>query len=138
MIFRKAACDMFRLKEEAARCLLCAEGACTGACSKEFDPARAVRAVRFENEAAAGGFIEKEVCAVCAGACEAACIHYDRPIRIREMAALLPKTETTEKKPDLSIDFCGVHCENPFFLSSSIVAGDYDMCARALKWAGQA
>lgn len=42
---------MFRLKEEAARCLLCLEGACTAACEKGFDPARAVRAIRFENEA---------------------------------------------------------------------------------------
>lgn len=45
---------MFRLKEEAARCLLCLEGACTAACEKGFDPARAVRAIRFENEAGAG------------------------------------------------------------------------------------
>ena len=32
----------------------------------------------------------------------------------------------------------GVKCENPFFLSSSIVAGNYEMCANAFKmgWAG--
>ena len=130
---------MFRLNEEAARCLLCAEGACTKACSKKFNPARAVRAVRFENEAAAGEFIDKKVCSECSGECEKACIHYDRPIRIRQMAAMLPeKTEKSDINPDLSIDFCGVHCENPFFLSSSIVAGDYEMCARAFEmgWAG--
>lgn len=39
---------------------------------------------------------------------------------------------------DLSIDFLGVHCENPFFLSSSPVGSNYDMCAKALEmgWAG--
>ena len=56
---------MFRLKEEAARCLLCLEGACTAACEKGVDPARAVRAIRFENEAGAGNFIDKGVCYEC-------------------------------------------------------------------------
>ena len=39
---------------------------------------------------------------------------------------------------DLSIDFCGISCENPFFLSSSCVAGNEEMCARALEagWGG--
>ncbi len=30
-------------------------------------------------------------------------------------------------KKDLSIDYLGVKCENPFFLSSSPVGGNYDM-----------
>jgi len=39
---------------------------------------------------------------------------------------------------DLSIEFCGVKCENPFFLSSSVVGSNFDMCAKALEmgWAG--
>ena len=42
------------------------------------------------------------------------------------------------KKKDLSIDFCGVLCENPFFLSSSPVGNCYDMCAKAFEtgWGG--
>lgn len=36
------------------------------------------------------------------------------------------------KKKDLSIEFCGVKCENPFFLSSSPVGNCYEMCAKAL------
>lgn len=42
------------------------------------------------------------------------------------------------KKIDLSIDFCGVHCENPFLLSSSCIVGNEEMSARALQsgWAG--
>ena len=40
-------------------------------------------------------------------------------------------------KKDLSIDFLGVKCENPFFLSSSPVGSNYEMCAKALEagWA---
>ncbi len=41
---------------------------------------------------------------------------------------------------DLSLDFCGVHCENPFFLSSSVVGSNYEMVAKAfdMGWAGVA
>ncbi len=41
-------------------------------------------------------------------------------------------------KKDLSIDFLGVKCENPFFLSSSPVCSNYDMIAKAydMGWAG--
>ena len=129
---------MLRIREEAARCLLCADAKCTGACPKGFDPAGAVRAVRFENESCAGNYIDAAVCAECNGDCEKACIHYDFPLRIRDMTAKLPKPVTYAAEPDLSIDFCGVKCENPFFLSSSIVAGDYDMVARAFEagWGG--
>lgn len=43
-------------------------------------------------------------------------------------------------KKDLSIDFLGVHCENPFFLSSSPVDSDYEMVAKAFEsgWGGVA
>lgn len=39
---------------------------------------------------------------------------------------------------DLSIDFCGVRCENPFFLGSSVITNNYDMCSKALNlgWGG--
>jgi uncharacterized protein (TIGR00255 family) len=42
------------------------------------------------------------------------------------------------KKVDLSIDFLGVHCENPFFLSSSPVCHNYEMIAKCfdLGWGG--
>jgi len=36
-------------------------------------------------------------------------------------------------KVDLSIDYLGVKCENPFFLSSSPVGGCYDMVAKAYE-----
>jgi len=42
------------------------------------------------------------------------------------------------KRKDLSMDFCGVKCENPFFLASSPVGSNYDMCRKALEtgWGG--
>lgn len=42
------------------------------------------------------------------------------------------------KKADLSIEYLGVKCENPFFLSSSPVGGCYDMVAKAYEagWGG--
>jgi dihydropyrimidine dehydrogenase (NAD+) subunit PreA len=58
-------------------------------------------------------------------------------VRIRELAAL-GKRSHAGRDVSLEISFCGVKCENPFFLSSSIVASGYDMCAKALQmgWGG--
>ncbi len=75
-------------------------------------------------------------------AAEKACIHYDRPIRIREMVETVkaqnPGSAAESKLPDLSIDFCGIKCENPFFLASSAVCTNYEMVARAFDagWGG--
>ena len=130
---------MLNMKEEASRCLLCADAACTRACKSCFDPARAVQSVYFDNPENAASCVNSETCANCTGECEKACVHYDMPIRIRELVKLLPK-KAEVKRTDLSIDFLGVHFENPFILSSSIVAGSYDMCADAFRtgWAGAA
>ena len=74
---------MLHIEEEAARCLRCADAPCSNAC-KTGDPARAIRAIRFGNGKLAGRWV-----AECTDedleAAERACIHYDRPIRIREM-----------------------------------------------------
>lgn len=129
---------MIRLYEEAARCLLCKSGACTAACKYGYDPSRMIRAVRFENEQIAASFIDTDKCKNCSGSCEAACVHYDKPLRIREMATALPKYAPIDNDVSLECEFLGVKCENPFFLSSSIVASSYEMCARAFEmgWAG--
>ncbi|MDD5945537.1 MAG: NAD-dependent dihydropyrimidine dehydrogenase subunit PreA [Clostridia bacterium] len=128
---------MIKINEEAAGCLLCQDGACTRACTSGLDPARIIRALRFENMSGAAQRADANLCAGCEAPCEKACIHYDRPVRIKEMLSTLPKAEEV-KKADLSVDFMGVHCESPFFLSSSIVAGSYEMCASAFEagWAG--
>ena len=115
--------------------MLCANAPCSNAC-KNGDPARAVRAVRFGNEAIARQWV-KDCTEAELEAAEKACIHYDRPIRIREMVKALPETPA-RALPSLEIDFCGIRCENPFFLASSAVCTNYEMVARAFEagWAG--
>lgn len=115
--------------------MLCESAPCTAACTAGADPARGLRAVRFENELGAGAFLGAD-CTGCGAPCEAACIHYDYPIRIKAVAERLKPCSGSSV--DLSIDFCGVRCENPFFLSSSVVASNYDMIAKAfdMGWAG--
>ena len=132
---------MIHLHEEAARCLLCEDAPCTKACGNG-DPARAIRAIRFDNAKNAWRWTEG-----CSDAdlerAEQACIHYDRPIRIRELLSVANDTLsrndiTSSQNPGLGISFCGIHCENPFFLASSAVCTNYEMVARAFDagWAG--
>ena len=134
------------LQEEAARCLFCLDAPCSRVCEKG-DPARAIRAIRFGNVSLAGQWLiecsDEEL-----EAAENACIHYDRPIRIRQLARALSgelhssvccdSVATQAPLPSLAIDFCGIHCENPFFLASSAVCTNYEMVARAFDagWAG--
>ena len=125
--------------EEAMRCLLCADAPCSQVC-KNGDPARAVRAIRFGNERLASPWV-----AQCSDteleAAEKACIHYDRPIRIRELLSAARGDDASApiaQLPSLDIIFCGIPCENPFFLASSAVCTNYEMVARAFRmgWAG--
>ena len=129
----------FHIEEEAARCLLCADAPCSQVCIKG-DPARAIRAIRFGNEKLAGRWVA-ECTDADLEAAEKACIHYDRPIRIKEIAPLLSHRtggRTAAPEVSLAIDFCGIRCENPFFLASSAVCTNYEMVARAFEagWAG--
>ncbi|MBR6804527.1 MAG: NAD-dependent dihydropyrimidine dehydrogenase subunit PreA [Paludibacteraceae bacterium] len=124
------------LREEARRCLLCYDSPCSKVCSNS-DPARAVRAIRFDNASIAGRWLADASADELLRA-EQACIHYDRPIRIREIAAALKPSDPALRLPSLEIDFCGIRCENPFFLASSSICTNYDMVASALRagWAG--
>ena len=124
------------IDEEVARCLLCADAPCgqKAAC--------AVRALRFENTWKAKEIFDQMTEDELRQA-ESACIHYDRPIRIAELKKVVSKLQTSNSKhqipnSQLSITFCGLHCENPFFLASSAICTNYEMVARALKagWAG--
>ena len=49
---------MIHIHEEAARCLLCADAPCTKVCTNG-DPARAIRAILFDNEALAEHWVAK-------------------------------------------------------------------------------
>ena len=123
--------------EEASRCLLCQDAPCTKAC-KTGDPARAIRAIRFDNHKPALRWVKD-----CSDAdlerAEQACIHYNWPIRIKEILRSISKDDVDDSHyPTLDITFCGIKCENPFFLASSAVCTNYEMVARAFDagWAG--
>jgi dihydropyrimidine dehydrogenase (NAD+) subunit PreA len=123
--------------EEASRCLLCQDAPCTQAC-KRGDPARAIRAIRFDNHKPALRWV-KDCTDGDLERAEQACIHYNGPIRIKEMLRNISKDDVDDSHyPALDITFCGIHCENPFFLASSAVCTNYEMVARAFDagWAG--
>ena len=126
---------MMNLYEETARCLLCEDAPCSKAC-KSGDPARAIRAVRFGNKDIARQWVAQCSKEDLANARQA-CIHYDQPVRIAEIVEQLPEPNVTEL-PSLAINFCGIYCENPFFLASSSICTNYEMVARAFDagWAG--
>lgn len=122
--------------EEANRCLMCQDAPCTKAC-KTGDPARAVRAIRFDNHKLATRWVA-ECSDADLEAAEKACIRYDWPIRLKEMLRSIHPDDVTAEYPSLEIDFCGIHCENPFFLASSAVCTNYDMVSHAFDagWGG--
>lgn len=128
-------------KTDVARCLLCHDAPCRKECP-HLDPARILRSLRFQNEAGAALLLpEEDVCVGCASPCRQAC-PAEVPIP-GILACLREDREHIEPAPgaemvDLSCDLCGVPLENPFLLSSSVVASGYEMCARAFEmgWAG--
>jgi len=135
--------QVIRIKEEAGRCLLCHEPKCNEACPHGIDVGRIVRALNFENRVGARRRLPAvHYCENCDAPCMQACRRgkLDVPVRLkdlfRDLYAL--NVEVSETQADLSIDFCGVHCENPFFLSSSVVGSNYEMVAKALSmgWGG--
>ena len=130
---------MLHLNEETARCLLCHDAPCGQ------KVARAIRAARFDNLWTATRLFKQLTEAELESA-EKACIHYDRPIRVSELAKICLQADNpdclqtgeNEPLPSLEISFCDMVCENPFFLASSAICTNYDMVARALEagWAG--
>lgn len=133
--------------EEVSRCLLCNNTACSKGCPNGMDPAKIIRSLRFDNTfGAAVQLKENFSCANCSAPytpCEVSCVQKANPIHIKRiMTALKEDSANWEELPnspvDLSCDFLGVHFENPFLLSSSVVASTYEKIARAfeLGWAG--
>ena len=133
-------------RSDMLKCALCHDAPCTARC-KRLDPAGLLRSIWFGSEkTAAARLPEEKFCASCPAPCEAACV---RPGQVPIQALLLRLYD--EIKPHLEIaapgnenrlrtDMCGVPLENPFLLSSSVVASTYDMCARAFEagWSGAA
>ncbi|MDO4203312.1 MAG: NAD-dependent dihydropyrimidine dehydrogenase subunit PreA [Selenomonadaceae bacterium] len=131
------------IRKEAVSCLLCDEAKCTKACVKKLPVSDIIRSIRFDNMATASKMLgEQSPCDGCSGPCVEQCLagKIDRPIRIPEILNSIKYDATPTADIDLSIDFCGVKCENPFFLSSSVVGSNYEMIAKAFRagWAGVA
>ena len=134
-------------QSEIRRCLLCKEPPCTAACPYGTDPGKGIRSLYFQNASGAAKSFQPNRCLNCAAPCEQACAleKLDAHIHIRKIAAELAKLAEeradegrSKIQPDLSLDICGVKLENPFLLSSSVVASNYEMCAKAFEmgWAG--
>lgn len=128
--------EMF-IREETARCMLCYDAPCSAACPRNLSPDRFLRSLNFSN--GEGALAHVQGCIDC-GACERACVKPGRAVEIRRLikAAGEKYASSPAPKADLSTHMCGVNCINPFFLSSSVVASGYEMCASALQqgWAG--
>ena len=131
-------------RTDMIRCALCADAPCDSACEK-IRPASLLRSIWFQNEqSAAQRLPETNPCMVCPAPCERACVRAGE-VPIRDLVNRLyyqvkPQCETLPQEDEnrLRCDLCGIPLENPFLLSSSVVASTYDMCARAFEagWAG--
>lgn len=120
-------------KKEILSCVLCHDAPCSKKC-KNLDIARILRALKFENyEEAMALFTDtydensiKEAEKVCPA-------NVNLSLLLNKLKIEKEKYETIEgtEEIDLSCDICKVKLENPFLLSSSVVASNYEMCARA-------
>ena len=134
-------------RKDMINCVLCANAPCDAACNKNVQPAKLLRSVWFDNEAfAAASLPAANPCADCCAPCEDACLRSGEvPIKkiISRLAEEVKPTldvSVPQNEDALATNLCGVPLENPFLLSSSVVASTYDMCARAFEagWAGAA
>ena len=125
-------------------CVLCEDAPCTAACGR-MDPAGALRSIWFGNEKAAAAVIPEEIpCGDCPAPCEGACVRPGQvPVkklmeRLHQEVSPALEIPCPKDEDRLKTDLCGIPLENPFLLSSSVVASTYDMCARAFEagWAG--
>ena len=136
--------EKLMLREQAGGCFLCFPAPCTAACPHGLDPGRVIRAVRFENtQGTALHLPDTLACEACADKpCLPACAkgRVSRGIAIDAVLKAVHVPIPKAPESDLGITFCGIKCDNPFFLSSSIVANNYGMIARAfdMGWAGAA
>lgn len=132
-----------RITMEIDKCLLCHDAPCSKRCP-HMDPARLIRAVSFRNAADAVRMMpERKPCTDCDAMCVYDCpVKVDIPLLMNDLYQRRPQYMPVpdDSEVDLSCDLCGIRLENPFLLSSSVVASNYEMCARAfdMGWAGAA
>ncbi len=137
--------ETIRMKTEVSRCLLCHDSPCTKACQNGIEAGDIIRSIRFDNMTGAARKLNKQqACINCSAPCMDACRRgtMDSAVNIPKVLEEVVKSEiiVPQKEVDLSIDSLGVHFENPFLLSSSVVGSNYEMVAKAfdMGWAGVA
>lgn len=129
-------------RKDMLDCVLCHNAPCTQACGK-LDCGKALRSIWFDNEDVAAMKLPNPLpCMSCDAPCMKACVQskkVDIPKLMMKLSEL-PKESTLKNQEKLQTDICGIPLENPFLLSSSVVASTYEMCARAfdMGWAGAA
>ena len=134
-------------REQVSRCFLCPEPQCSASCPHGSDPGKLLRSAYFDNElGAALSETDFSLCENCEAPCEKACVNEEAPIGIRSFMRslghgrdkLADNLDIFDQEVDLSCTFCGYKLENPFLLSSSVVASSYEKLARAfdMGWAG--
>ena len=131
-------------RQDMIACVLCGDAPCTKVCPK-INPGDALKSVWFDNEdIAALSLPADNPCLDCSALCEVGCVKNGQ-VPIQELITTLiddvrPTCEIDIPLDEerLKCDICGIPLENPFLLSSSVVASTYDMCARAFEagWAG--
>lgn len=133
-------------ENEVNRCLLCNDAPCSKKCPKKLKPADRIRSLYFDNEYSAIADFDDVSCDLCNKECEDACIlsKYNQAIHIRELMKQIKDIKDNAEvinedfSVDISSDICGVRLDNPFLLSSSVVASNFEMIDKAfsLGWAG--
>ena len=128
------------LKKDLISCLLCHDPMCTKGCSKGLDPGKILRSLRFRNFVGARQSLT-DACLSCNGECEDFCI-IPHEVKIKSILSnnyeKKVKRNYSYRRLSLKTEICGIPVENPFLLSSSVVASNYDMIKRAFiaGWAG--
>ena len=133
-------------RSEVIKCQICHDPECSKVCPQGAKVGDIIRSMYFRNYLGAVRDLSCD-CTYCNAPCEEACVirGEKQPVAIRNLLMHIKKEsvrlpEHKIEEVDLSTDICGVRLENPFLLSSSVVASTYDMCRRAFEagWAGVA
>lgn len=150
---------------ESRECMMCSGHPCESSCPYGIKIGSIMQALKLRDERRAEDLVPDVLpCINCTGrACMSGCLRsriyksVDIPQTLMAVSELAENRRKDGKQAELSemrrkdgkqtelpdmsrleTEFLGVKCENPFFLSSSVVASGYDMIAKAFRlgWAG--